>query len=64
MDSPAFKIWSTVLALMLVIIWLSCMSLTIVGVASGVLLGHPHGWKKRHRLDSQEITSSSAGESL
>jgi tellurite resistance protein TehA-like permease len=32
LDSPAFKVWSTVLAVLLVIIWLACIVFTIRGL--------------------------------
>lgn len=39
MDSAAFKVWSTVLTILLVIIWLSNAALTAKGALSGKLLG-------------------------
>ena len=38
LDSPAFRVWSTVLAIMLVIIWLACAAFTLKGVFLGTLL--------------------------
>ncbi|KAL2018670.1 hypothetical protein VTK56DRAFT_505 [Thermocarpiscus australiensis] len=46
LDSDAFKVWSTALAIMLVIIWLLNMALTIRGVLTGSLLGLEHGWRR------------------
>ena len=46
MDSKAFKVWSTALAIMLVIIWLTDMFFTLKGVVSGRLLGLRKGWKE------------------
>lgn len=45
LDSAAFKVWSTALAIILVIIWLLNMFMTIKGVISGSLLGMDKGWK-------------------
>lgn len=39
MDSSAFKVWSIVLTIILVIIWLINAALTAKGVLSGKLLG-------------------------
>lgn len=39
MDSPAFKVWSTVLLLLLVIIWIVNQILTAKGIYSGKILG-------------------------
>lgn len=39
MDSAAFKVWSTVLTILLVIIWLVNATLTAKGALSGKLLG-------------------------
>lgn len=47
MDSPAFDVWSTVLAVILVIIAIVNTAFTIRGVASGHLLGLKRGWRKR-----------------
>ncbi|KAB5578308.1 malic acid transporter [Coniochaeta sp. 2T2.1] len=46
MDSTAFKVWSTALAIMLVIIWLWNMLMSLRGVIQGSLLGLDHGWKR------------------
>jgi len=46
LDSPAFRVWSTVLAIMLVIIWLACAAFTLKGVFLGTLLGHQKVWKR------------------
>ncbi|KAK3306343.1 voltage-dependent anion channel [Chaetomium strumarium] len=45
LDSAAFKVWSTALAVMLVAIWLLNMVLTIRGVVTGSLFGLEHGWR-------------------
>ncbi|KAK4234642.1 putative malic acid transport protein [Achaetomium macrosporum] len=47
LDAAAFKVWSTALAVMLVVIWLLNMALTIKGVVTGSLLGLEHGWRSR-----------------
>ncbi|KAK4201324.1 putative malic acid transport protein [Triangularia verruculosa] len=39
LDSTAFRVWSTVLTVMLVIIWLWNIGMTIRGLATGALLG-------------------------
>lgn len=39
LDSAAFKVWSTALAIMLVITWLLNMVMTIKGTITGSLLG-------------------------
>ncbi|GJN76078.1 hypothetical protein Purlil1_7742 [Purpureocillium lilacinum] len=55
LDSPAFRVWSTVLAIMLVIIWLACAAFTLKGVFLGTLLGHQKVWK-RPSVDSANGT--------
>ncbi|KAK5994788.1 Sulfite efflux pump SSU1-like protein [Cladobotryum mycophilum] len=47
MNSDAFKVWSTVLAVMLVIMWLLFAAFTIRGVILGTLLGHGKGWRPK-----------------
>lgn len=39
MNSSAFGIWSVILTIILVIVWLVIYALTIKGVISGTLLG-------------------------
>lgn len=47
MDSPAFKVWSTALLLILLMITIANHIFTIKGLISGKLLGLKHGWRKR-----------------
>lgn len=54
LDSDAFKVWSTALTIILVIIWLVLMALTIWGIFTGSLLGLEHGWK-RSAYDDEEL---------
>ncbi|KAL7807171.1 voltage-dependent anion channel [Trichoderma aethiopicum] len=46
LDSRAFKVWSTALAIMLVIAWLWNMAMSLRGVVRGSMLGLDHGWKR------------------
>ncbi|KAK2740749.1 hypothetical protein FQN57_005981 [Myotisia sp. PD_48] len=48
MDSAAFKVWSTVLLSLLVLIWATNQVLTIRGLITGKLLGLENGWKNAH----------------
>jgi hypothetical protein len=43
MDSPAFKVWSTALILMLLMIWVVNHIFTIKGLVTGDLLGVRQG---------------------
>ncbi|MCJ1476014.1 hypothetical protein MMC13_004678 [Lambiella insularis] len=45
LDSRAFQVWSTVLTIMLVIIWLLNIVFTIKGIISGKLFGLSRGWR-------------------
>ncbi|KAI2816070.1 hypothetical protein CBS115989_7134 [Aspergillus niger] len=45
MDSPAFKVWSTALTLMLIIIWIVNHIFTIRGLITGRILSLQHGWR-------------------
>ncbi|KAE8146584.1 voltage-dependent anion channel [Aspergillus avenaceus] len=55
MDAPAFKVWSTVLLLVLLIIWIANHIFTIKGLITGRILGLEHGWKfGRYGLQDDE----------
>lgn len=59
LDATAFKVWSTVLAVMLVIIWLFNMSMSIKGIITGSLLGLDKGWKAQsYRKQDSEQTQA------
>ncbi|KAL4900245.1 hypothetical protein BDW74DRAFT_162322 [Aspergillus multicolor] len=45
MDSPAFNVWSTVLLLILLILWVLLNLLTIKGIVTGKLFGLERGWR-------------------
>ncbi|KAG9255600.1 voltage-dependent anion channel [Emericellopsis atlantica] len=45
LDSPVCRVWSTILVIVLVILWLTCSALTLRGVFRGTLLGLRKGWK-------------------
>lgn len=47
MDSPAFKVWSTALLLILLMITIANRIFTVKGLIFGKLLGLKHGWRKR-----------------
>ncbi|KFY39510.1 hypothetical protein V494_03943 [Pseudogymnoascus sp. VKM F-4513 (FW-928)] len=55
LDSPAFSVWSAILAITLVIIWIVNMVLTTKGLITGKLVGLEHGWGgeayKRHQIE-------------
>ncbi|RAK84917.1 hypothetical protein BO79DRAFT_274346 [Aspergillus costaricaensis CBS 115574] len=48
MDSPAFKVWSTALTLMLLILWIVNHIFTIKGLITGQILSLQHGWRAGH----------------
>ena len=54
LDSQAFNIWSTVLAVLLVIIWLANAGGTVLGIANGKLLGLDRGWRAQYYVSSAE----------
>lgn len=45
LDSPVCRVWSTILVIVLIILWLVCSALTLRGVFRGTLLGMRKGWK-------------------
>ena len=45
MDSPAFKVWSTALLLLLLVICIIVHIFTIKGLLTGRILGLAHGWR-------------------
>ncbi|KAL4967593.1 putative malic acid transport protein [Aspergillus stella-maris] len=45
MDSPAFYVWSTVLLLLLVIMWVGVHIFTLKGLLTGKILGLERGWR-------------------
>lgn len=49
MDSEAFKVWSTVLLLILLIIGIINHIFTIKGIYTGKVLGLENGWKNSPR---------------
>lgn len=55
MDSTAFKVWSTALTLMLVIIWLVNHLFTIKGLITGRILGLEHGWRAHRYPGSYNV---------
>ncbi|OOF93947.1 hypothetical protein ASPCADRAFT_172875 [Aspergillus carbonarius ITEM 5010] len=48
MDSPAFKVWSTVLLLLLLIIWIVNHIFTIKGLITGRIFSLQYGWRVGH----------------
>lgn len=53
MKSPAFDVWSTALAILLVLITLNNHIWTIKGLFLGTILGLEKGWKVRDEDDGQ-----------
>ncbi|KAH7118491.1 voltage-dependent anion channel [Dactylonectria macrodidyma] len=47
LDAHVFRVWSTILAVTLVVFWLTLTALTLKGILQGHLLGLDHGWKIR-----------------
>ncbi|KAL4913892.1 voltage-dependent anion channel [Aspergillus aurantiobrunneus] len=45
MDSPAFDAWSTVLLLLLVVLWIVVHIFTVKGIVTGKILGLEAGWQ-------------------
>lgn len=48
LPSQAFDVWSTVLVVLLVMLWLLNMAASITGVANGKVLGLDQGWRGRY----------------
>lgn len=46
MDAPAFKVWSTVLFILLLAICIILHIFTIKGLITGNVFGLAHSWKK------------------
>ncbi|EAW10402.1 putative malic acid transport protein [Aspergillus clavatus NRRL 1] len=53
MDSPAFKVWSTALLIMLVIIAIVLTLFTLKGIITGKILGLENGWREEAYLDKE-----------
>lgn len=54
MDSPAFKVWSTALLLMLLVLWFMNQIFTIKGLITGKVLGLDHGWTWKYLPESTD----------
>jgi len=54
MDAPAFKVWSTALFILLLIICIALHIFTIKGLVTGKVLGLAHGWRKNAYMDDTE----------
>lgn len=54
MDSPAFKVWSTALLLILLVLWFMNQIFTVKGIITGVALGLDHGWRWRYLPESAD----------
>ena len=48
LPSRAFDVWSTVLVVLLIILWLLNTAASITGVANGKVLGLKQGWRGRY----------------
>lgn len=46
MDAPAFKVWSTTLFILILVICIALHIFTIKGLITGKVLGLAHGWRK------------------
>lgn len=46
MEGAAFKVWSTALFLILLVMWILVQLLTIRGIVTGKILGLEHGWRR------------------
>lgn len=60
LNSRAFWVWSTILTIVLVILWLVNAGATVVGVLSGTLLGLDGGWGAQYFEKKEQ--SSDGGE--
>ncbi|BCR92567.1 putative malic acid transport protein [Aspergillus chevalieri] len=54
MDAPAFKVWSTALFILLLIICITLHIFTIKGLVTGKVLGLAHGWRKSAYRDDTD----------
>lgn len=48
MDSAAFRVWSTALLLMLLVLWFMNQIFTVKGIITGRVLGLDRGWRWRY----------------
>lgn len=48
MDSPAFRVWSTVLLLLLLVFWFTNQIFTVKGIITGRVLGLDRGWRWKY----------------
>lgn len=55
LNSQAFNIWSTILTVILVILWLALFFATATGVVNGKLLELDRGWRANYYKSSAEI---------
>ena len=62
LNSRAFWVWSTVLTLLLVIIWLMNAFASILGIANGKLLGLDRGWRATYYTHSAEEEKQEQGQ--
>ena len=54
LNSQAFWIWSTILTILLVMLWLAVFFATIFGVLNGKMLGLDRGWRVVYYESSAE----------
>lgn len=57
LPSQAFNIWSTVLALLLVVLWVLNIGASVTGVANGKVLGLERGWRAQYTDDTVQKQS-------
>jgi len=62
LNSRAFWVWSTVLTLILVILWIANAFASIVGVSNGKLLELDRGWRAMYYMHSAEEEKEAAGQ--
>lgn len=48
MDSAAFKVWSTALLILLLVMWFVIQIFTVKGIITGEILGLSRGWRWKY----------------
>lgn len=61
LNSRAFWVWSTVLLLLMLVLWFGNALATIIGVANGKLVNLDRGWKGTYYSHSAEEEKESSG---
>lgn len=58
MDSPAFRVVSTGLLLLLLVMWIGAQVLTVWGIITGRILGLQQGWRGKGKTVTSTATDN------